>query len=167
MVGQAPVEETAIVPFRDEFASAFESLNRSWLERFDLLEDSDLPYLLDPRGTIIARGGVVLCAVQRGEVVGTVAVLRQSDRVFELAKLSVSPASRGRGLGRRLAQAAIDFATSAGAEVLYLSSNHQLREAIRLYESLGFVSSHAHPGGVAYANADVFMQLPLKKHPQR
>jgi putative acetyltransferase len=154
--------EILIVPFRDEFAAAFESLNRAWLEQFDLLEDGDLPYLLDPRGVIIDKGGVVLCAVLGDQVVGTVSVIRHSGSTFELAKLAVSPAARRRGLGRRLTLAAIDFAQSAGAGSLFLSSNHNLREAIRLYESLGFKPSAAPPGVLTYATADVFMQLPLK-----
>ena len=158
-----PDNQIAIVPFRDEFAGAFESLNRAWLEQFDLLEEGDLPYLLDPRGAIINKGGVVLCAVQDDQVIGTVSVIRHSGSTFELAKLAVSPAARGHGLGRRLTQAAIDFALSAGAESLFLSSNHQLREAIRLYESLGFKPSAPPPGVVAYATADVFMQLALKE----
>jgi putative acetyltransferase len=160
-----PENQIAIVPFRDEFAAAFESLNRAWLEQFDLLEDGDLPYLLDPRGAIIDKGGVVLCAVLGSQMIGTVSVIRHPGSTFELAKLAVSPAARGRGLGRRLTQAAIDFALTAGAKSLFLSSNHRLRDAIRLYESLGFKPSAAPPGVVTYATADMFMQLSLNTSP--
>ena len=47
----APIE---IVPFRDEYARDFERLNREWLEGFGLIEAGDLPYMEDPRGTIVA-----------------------------------------------------------------------------------------------------------------
>jgi putative acetyltransferase len=152
----------AIVPFRDEFAPSFEALNRAWLESFELLEEGDLPYLQDPRGRILEKGGAVFCAVAADEVVGTVALLRLSSETFELAKLTVAPSARGQGLGRRLTQEAIDFAVSAGARRLTLSSSSKLREAIRLYESMGFVHSPPSEGGVSYASADVFMRLQLR-----
>ena len=160
---QTHANQIAIVPYRDEFASSFEALNLEWLERFGLLEDGDLYYLRDPRGTILDRGGAILCALMNNEVVGTVAVIPQSGTVFELAKLAVAESARGQGLGRRLTEAAIEFARSAGAGSIVLSSNHQLREAIRLYESLGFVHSARAEDSVAYATADVFMRLPLEK----
>jgi len=149
-----------IVPLRDEFAGDFERLNREWLERYGLLENGDLPYLLEPRKNIVEAGGAVLVALAGGRVVGTVAVIRQSDTVFELAKLAVATEARGLGLGRRLTRAAIDVAASAGAERIVLSSNARLREAVALYESLGFRHAASVPG-VAYATADVFMELRL------
>jgi GNAT superfamily N-acetyltransferase len=160
--GQAATDEIVIVPFRDEHARAFDTLNREWLERFDLLEDGDLPYLEDPRGTILDKGGAVLCAVAGDEVVGTVAMIPRGGGTFELAKLAVAPSARRRGLGRRLVQAAIDFALAAGAETVTLSSNQQLREAIQLYESFGFVHTEDTGDGVAYVNANVFMRLGLE-----
>lgn len=150
----------AIVPFRDEFAGDFERLNREWLEAYSLLESEDLPYLREPRKHIIEAGGEILFALDQGRVVGTVALIRQSGGVFELAKLAVASEARGRGLGRRLTLAAIDRAASAGAERIVLSSSTRLREAVALYESLGFRHTESVPG-VAYASADVFMQLKL------
>lgn len=149
-----------IVPFRDEFGGAFERLNREWLERYGLLETGDLPYLLAPRTNIVEAGGAVFVALDGGRVVGTVAVIRQSDTVYELAKLAVATEARGLGLGRRLTRAAIGFAAAAGAERVVLSSNARLREAVALYESLGFRHAAFVPG-VAYASADVFMELQL------
>jgi len=154
----APIE---IVPFRDEYARDFERLNREWLEGFGLIEAGDLPYMEDPRGTIVDRGGTVLFAVAGGAVIGTVALLRQSAEVFELAKMTVAREARGRGLGRRLIREAVAVARSQGARRITLSSNHRLVEAIHLYESLGFRHTAADQAGVAYANADVHMALDL------
>jgi len=158
---EAAPEDIVIVPFRGEHAPAFAALNREWLERFALLEDGDLPYLQDPQGAIVDHGGAVLCALAGSEVVGTVAVIPHGARTFELAKLAVTSAVRRRGVGRRLVQAAVDLARSRGAATLTLSSNHQLRDAIRLYESFGFVHVARPAAGVAYDNADVFMQMSL------
>ncbi|MGH9413004.1 MAG: GNAT family N-acetyltransferase [Terriglobales bacterium] len=45
---------------------------------------------------------------------------------------------RGRGLGRRLLQHAIAQARSIGAKSLFLGSNTRLKDAVHLYESVGF-----------------------------
>ena len=160
-VSDAAATGVQVVPFRDEHRDAFEALNRDWLERFGLLEDGDLPYLEDPRRTILDPGGAVLCALADGEVMGTVAVIPHGAGTFELAKLAVAASARRRGIGRRLVEAAIALARTAGATTLTLSSNHQLRDAIRLYESFGFAHVASPAGGVEYDTADVFMVLTL------
>ena len=76
--------------------------------------------------------------------------------------MAVEPSYQGAGIGRRLLQAVIDEARSAGAQRLYLETNHALTPAIRLYECLGF--KHIDPDRIipsAYARADVYMELIL------
>jgi GNAT superfamily N-acetyltransferase len=149
-----------IVPYRPEFREAFERLNRVWLEEHGLLEPPDLEYLKNPQALILATGGQVFFALDDEKVVGTCAAIRISDSVFELAKLTVDPAAQGRGLGRRLCDAVIEFARDAGATDLFLTSNTVLVQAIQLYESLGF--RHAPmPADVRYATANVYMTLGL------
>ncbi len=50
---------------------------------------------------------------------------------------------RGRGIGKRLIAHAVARAQERGCGVVQLTSNRQRRDAIRFYESLGFVDSHA------------------------
>jgi ribosomal protein S18 acetylase RimI-like enzyme len=153
-------EEIEISLYRPELRADFERLNRSWLEAHSLLEAADLVYLEDPDRHILADGGQVFFAIQGGEVVGTCAAIRVSATTFELAKLSVAQAARGRGLGRRLCKLVLDYASAAGATEIVLSSNSSLVDAIHLYESLGF--QHASlPADLRYATANVFMQRSL------
>lgn len=49
---------------------------------------------------------------------------------------------RSRGLGRRLFEWAVERARSKGCRLIQLTSDKSRREAIRFYESLGFVASH-------------------------
>jgi ribosomal protein S18 acetylase RimI-like enzyme len=49
---------------------------------------------------------------------------------------------RGRGYGRRLIQAAIERASSRGCGRIQLEANQNNTIAVKLYESLGFESSH-------------------------
>jgi hypothetical protein len=50
----------------------------------------------------------------------------------------VKEAYRGRGIGTALMEAALQAARDAGQKKAVLTSNHQLREALRLYERFGF-----------------------------
>jgi ribosomal protein S18 acetylase RimI-like enzyme len=158
-------ERIDIVGYDDGFAPDFRRLNLEWLEGHGLLEPADLKYLDDPRGAILARGGQILMAVAGEAAVGTCAVLPLGS-VAELVKLAVTPAAQGRGVGRRLAVAAIDYARAAGASTVVLVSNSRLTSAVRLYESLGF--RHAPlPADTGYATADVYMELDLNCHEAR
>lgn len=151
---------TTIVPYRSEYRAAFEGLNRAWLEAHSLLEPADLDYLQDPERHILCSGGQIFFAVQAGEVIGSCAAICLSPTVFELAKLAVVPIAQGRGLGRRLSEAVLEFARSAGASEVVLTSNTALVPAIRLYESLGFRHEPL-PSDVRYRTANVFMRLSL------
>ncbi|WP_240639023.1 GNAT family N-acetyltransferase, partial [Micromonospora ureilytica] len=90
------------------------------------------------------------------------ALVRSSDDVFELSKMTVLPAVRGRGIGRQLIEAAIARARELGATTLFLGSNTRLANAVHLYEAAGFqhVSSDQIPLP-PYARADVFMKMAL------
>lgn len=149
-----------IVPYRDEYAADFDRLNREWLEGYGLLEPLDEDYLGAPRRRIVDPGGQIFFAVTEAQVLGTCAAIRHEPGVLELAKLAVTPAARGRGLGRALALAVLDYARRAGARRVILVSSSKLIQALRLYESLGFRHRPA-PADSGYATADVFMELDL------
>jgi GNAT superfamily N-acetyltransferase len=149
-----------LVPYRAEYREAFERLNRLWLKEHAILEEADLDYLREPEQRILAGGGEVFFALDGATVVGTCAAIRMSPTTWELAKLSVDPSARGRGLGRRLCGAVIEYARGAGASEVVLTSNSALVDAIRLYESLGFRHGSV-PANVRYVSVDVFMRLLL------
>ena len=105
----------SITTFRPALAEAFARLNVEWIEHLFRLEDSDVKVLRDPQSSIIATGGQIFFAVDGNEVVGTVAALRESPTVFELAKMAVQASHQGRGLGEALGRAAITFARHSAA----------------------------------------------------
>lgn len=149
---------TGIVRYRPGFAPDFARLNREWLERYFTVEPLDEEYLGDPAGRILAPGGEIFFAVQAGTVVGTCAAIRRGDDQFELAKLCVTPTAQGRGIGRALATAMMEFARERGARRVVLVSSSRLTAALRLYEALGF-AHRPFPGPPPYADADVYMEL--------
>ena len=72
---------------------------------------------------------------------GTVALLRHGDGEVELTKMAVDPAVRGAGIGRKLMAGALDAFAQMGGSQLFLETNTRLVPAIKLYESVDFVTS--------------------------
>ena len=152
-------EEMRIVDFRPDHADAWTALNTAWLVQSGFaIEAKDRKALDDPDGTFLANGGRIFIAEQDGQAVGCCALIRMDDG-FEVSKMTVVPAARGRGLARRLLEVCEVAAREAGAARLYLETNSALRPAIALYESFGFV--HLPPRPTPYARADVFMEKRL------
>lgn len=149
-----------IVDYEPRHADAWASLNEAWLTRHFVVEAKDREILDDPQGVILDKGGQVMIAEdETGRAVGCVSLIPMDDGGFEVGKMAVHDEVKGRGLGRRLIEAAIDRARTAGAPRLYLESNSSLTPAITLYESVGFKHLPARP--TPYARADVWMELAL------
>lgn len=143
-------------------AAAFRTLNEEWISQIFTLEPEDIRLLGDPHSHIIGKGGQVYLAHLGSVVVGCVALVPMGAGVFELSKMTVSPALRGNGLGRKLLAYVIEEAPSLGANTLFLGSSTKLSSAVHLYETMGFV--HLPPDrrpNLPYVRADVFMELKL------
>jgi putative acetyltransferase len=87
---------------------------------------------------IAARYPVLLLAEADGDSIGCVGVRSVDRRTAEMKRLYVRASHRGRGIGRRLAEAAIASARSRGFERMVLDSLPKMHEALALYRSLDF-----------------------------
>lgn len=97
--------------------------------------------LFDLEGAYLKAGGAFwVVEDDRGEVVGTCGLKPMANGSVELRKMYLMPHVRGQGLGRKLLKTAIAKARALGFKRLELETASQLREAIALYESAGFVA---------------------------
>jgi GNAT superfamily N-acetyltransferase len=78
-------------------------------------------------------------AEMKGEVVGSVFLVKQSRTVAKLRLLILDPKARGRGLGRRLTKACIRFARRVGYRKMVLWTQSHLDAARAIYAAEGFV----------------------------
>ena len=158
----ASTGRVTIREFKPGDETAFRKLNEEWITRYFRIEEKDEEALADPQSSILAAGGRILFAEVEDECVGCCGLLRTGANEFEVAKMAVTSACQGSGIGRKLLHAAIEAARSAGARRLYLETNHTLAPAIRLYESVGF--KPLPPYRIVpspYARADVYMEMIL------
>lgn len=146
-----------IVDYEPTLRSAFRRLNVEWLQRWFTVEPIDEAVMGDPEHHVLAAGGHILFAMSDGEAVGTVALRKVDDGVFELTKMAVAPDRRGGGIGRQLLAAALERFASIEGRRLFLESNDRLEAAVRLYESVGFVHRPAERP-LAYGRGNVFME---------
>ena len=85
--------------------------------------------------------GRLLLALDGDVPAGCLALRPITDDICEMKRLFVRQQYRGRGLGRALATEIIGQARTIGYHRMRLDTLRSLREAMRLYESLGFEES--------------------------
>jgi len=86
------------------------------------------------------------------------------DGVCELQKMYFSHQLRGKGLARRLAYQTLDFAQERGYHSCYLETTACLKEAVKLYESIGFEHLDAHLGDTGHDACEMPMLLKLSSN---
>jgi ribosomal protein S18 acetylase RimI-like enzyme len=106
--------------------------------RIDLCFQNFREELATLPGKYAPPAGCLLLAKEEQTIAGCVGVRAIGPGIAEMKRLYVRPAFRRTGLGRLLAQSAIEAARSMGYSLMQLDTLAIMREAIALYESLGF-----------------------------
>ena len=150
-----------IVEFKNKYASFFESLNRAWIEEHYTIELKDKYVLENPKEAILNDGGKILFAKHNSNIIGTVALKKIHDGLFELTKMAVDKNSRGLGVGKLLCKSAIEEAKKMKAKTIILYSNTRQSIAINIYRQVGFIEIPVEEG--IYDRANIKMELALRE----
>jgi len=129
-----------IIPFSEELAIHFTRLNMSWLEKYFVVEPVDHQMLADPKQFFIDKGSFIFFAKLDAAIVGTFALLKESDSVYELSKMAVDKRFQGMKIGSRMLEFCIAKAKALNIVKIILYSNTKQEPAIHLYRKYGFIA---------------------------
>ncbi|HEY3405463.1 MAG TPA: GNAT family N-acetyltransferase [Ohtaekwangia sp.] len=148
-----------IIEYENRYQPSFKALNVEWLEQYNLLESHDLEILNDPEKLILENGGAIYLVRAGDEIIGSAALMKEHEGVFELVKMAVAKSYQKMGISKILLEKCIVKARELRGERIVLFSNHQLKAALALYEKFGFISIPVENS--PFATADIKMELIL------
>lgn len=124
-------------------------------ERFGFIDETRNPDIDDIAAQYLAQGRRFLVAELAGTLVGTGGLLLEPDGSCQLVRVSVRHDLRRQGIARLLVTALLAEARACGRRRVWVETNETWRDAIALYERMGFCE---------YARRDglVFLQLRLR-----
>jgi len=149
-------DHVEIIPFSSDLKEPIKTLNKEWLQKYFKVEEKDEIVLSNPQEEIIDKGGLIFYAKYKGEIIGTVSLMKIDHDTFELSKMAVSDKAQGLGIGNQLLIHCLAVAEENNIRKLILYSNRKLLPAIHLYEKFGFAEVPL--GNVSYERADIKME---------
>jgi ribosomal protein S18 acetylase RimI-like enzyme len=155
------------INFDPSFAEHFKAINEQWISDMFQMEQLDRDILQFPQQRIIEPGGNIWFAQHPSlGVIGTCAIVKKTEGVFELTKMGVLKQARGLKAGERLLQHVLVESEQMPIECLFLLTNEDCAAAIHLYEKNGFVhdAQIMTQFGSAYERCNVamrYLNLPL------
>ena len=129
-----------IVPFETKYTQNFKNLNIAWITEYFIVEDKDRELLETSQYSIIDKGGYIFMGLWKNEPVGCFALIKKTDKRFELGKMAVNKSHHGLQIGQKLLMYAIDFAKNKNWDTLELYSSTKLDTALHIYKKYGFIN---------------------------
>jgi putative acetyltransferase len=100
-----------------------------------------------------------------GEILGGAGIFPSNglpEFTCELVKMYLRPKARGKGFGKTLIGACIDYARAAEYQNIYIETMPELKKAMRVYEKFGFTYLEGPMGNTGHFGCDVWMLKSLK-----
>lgn len=106
-----------------------------------------------------ANKGRYWVIVQNDRVLGGagIAPLDGEDSICELQKMYFLPVLRGKGFAKKITKMCFKYAKELGYEKCYLETTADLKEAIALYQTLGFEQIDHPLGNTGHCDCEVRM----------
>ena len=110
-------------------------------------------------------GSIYYVALRDGSILGGAGIYPSEglpEGVAELVKMYLKKEARGSGLGRKLIDMCLGYASSAGYHSVYLETMPELKNAVAVYEKFGFQYLDGPMGNTGHFGCDVWMKKELK-----
>ena len=151
-----------IIDFDPKYADHFRDINYEWLEKYFEIEPYDRIVLENPINHIIKLGGFIFIALVDDQIAGTCALMKHTEKKYELAKMGVTEKFQNLGIGRKLVETAIEKTKQLDAEKLILGTSKCLKAANHLYQKMGFDYCDLNEiGPLPYTRETVVMKMEL------
>lgn len=82
--------------------------------------------------------GCFLLAVYNNEVVGCIGLSKYNEVSCEMKRMYTLPASRQKGVARKMVNDCIEVAKKLGYKYILLDTNKEMKDAVLLYRKMGF-----------------------------
>lgn len=132
------IDRLKVIEYQDNFKEKLYELSVEWLNKYVSIEPEDIKILNNPKEVIIDKGGHIYFATLENEIVGTVSLIKKSEKIYKLAKLAVTEKAKGMGIGKMLMDKCITISMGKGIDKLILYTNKKLYPAISLYKKYNF-----------------------------
>lgn len=149
-----------IIPYTNENQKYFTTLNVLWVEKYFVLEPHDKDVLYNPKEHILDKGGHIYFAKVGKDVAGTFALIFVEEGVYELSKMTVDEAFRGKKIANKMLEFCLEEAKRLQATKIILYSNTILEPAIHLYKKFGF--KEVPLGNSEYERSDIKMEITIQ-----
>src|SRR5690606_6433328 len=142
------------------YANDFRDLNLAWLKKYFWVAPHEEEVLGKPDQYILSPGGNIFFVKDGDKIIGTLALMKMEDGVFELTKMAVMPEYQGKSIGQKLMEHSINYARDRGWKKLIIYSSRKLENAIYIYKKYGFKEMPIEENN-PYARGDIKMELDL------
>ena len=157
---EATLTDIEIIDYAPEYRDDFTRLNAEWMTTYFGKQLDN--HLNDPETSIINNGGFILFAQSDDKIIGTCAILKENNKLYEIADMAVAPEHRGKNIGKRLLHAAVEKVRIANARQVYLVTSSKLTASIELFRTYGFRETSFDADMSLYEGSDIKMTLNLK-----
>jgi len=106
------------------------------------------------------QGSIYYAAEENGVLLGGAGIYPSPGLpadTCELVKMYLTPAARGKGIGKMLIDKALTFAKDTGYHKVYIETMPELRKAMSVYEKFGFKYLNGPLGNTGHFGCGVWM----------